>query len=185
MQIFDIWCTLFRRATPPVTCCCRCTCMDSSKGEEQDKADSVSHQLPTGTVLGASGSDPAAEATLSAPAAPQAAVDGTPPETTPVHPSGYRKGVLDEATEFINDHIRLFRQLPWVIGGVGLVLLVRFYPRLVLRRYKRPSDVPEQLTKDNVTLTGIVAMTGWNSVGVWHVPLWRRVLRVDHQPIGE
>ena len=158
--------------------------MDSSKGEglEQDNA---SHQLPTEAVLGAFDSNPAAEAALSAPAASQEAVGGTPPETTPVHPSGHRKGVLDEATEFINDHIRLFRQLPWVIGGVGLVLLVRFYPRLVLRRLKRPLDVPEQLIKDNVTLTGIAAMTGWNSVGVWHVPLWRRVLGVGHQPIGE
>ena len=99
--------------------------------------------------------------------------------------SNDRKGLLDEATEFINEHIRIFRQLPWVIGGVGVVLLVRFYPRMAFRRYQRTSDIPRQLIENNVKLTGIVAMTGWNSVGVWHVPLWRRVLRLRHQPIGQ
>ena len=99
--------------------------------------------------------------------------------------SEHRKGVLDHATEFINDHIRAFRQLPWVIGGVGVVLLIRFYPRLAFRRYQRPSDIPRQLIENNVKLTGIVAMTGWNSLGVWHVPLWRRVFGLRYQPIGE
>ena len=96
----------------------------------------------------------------------------------------HRKGLIDETTEFINDHIRIFRLLPWVIGGVGVGLLVRFYPRMAFRRYQRPSDVPQQLIENNVRLTGIVAMTRWNSLGVWHVPLWRRVLRMRHQPMG-
>ena len=98
--------------------------------------------------------------------------------------SNHRKGLIDETTEFINDHIRIFRLLPWVIGGVGVGLLVRFYPRMVFRRYQRPSDVHRQLIENNVRLTGIVAMTGWNSLGVWHVPQWRHVLRIRHQPIG-
>ena len=98
--------------------------------------------------------------------------------------SDHKKGLIDETTEFINDHIRIFRLLPWVIGGVGVGLLVRFYPRMAFRRYQRPSDVPQQLIENNVRLTGIVAMTRWNSLGVWHVPLWRRVFRMQHQPIG-
>ena len=154
--------------------------MDSSKGEgwEQGRGNSDSEKLTTETTSGAFSPNRAADASSSASAASQ--VSSTLPETTQ-----HRKGIIDEATEFINDHIRIFRQLPWVIGGVGIILLARFYPRLVFRRYKRPSDVPEQLIENNVTLMGIVANTGWNSVGVWHVPLWRRVLRLRHQPIGE
>ena len=99
--------------------------------------------------------------------------------------SEHRKGYLDVATEYINDNIKTFRRLPWIIGGVGVVLLIRFYPRMAFRRYRSPSDVPRQLLENNVRLTGVVAMTGWESVGVWHVPLWRRVLRWRHQPAGK
>ena len=99
--------------------------------------------------------------------------------------SEHHKGVLDVATEYINDNIKTFRRLPWIIGGVGVVLLIRFYPRMAFRRYRRPSDIPRQLFENNAWLTGVVAMTGWDSVGVWHVPLWRRVLRWRHQPTGK
>lgn len=99
--------------------------------------------------------------------------------------SEHRKGVLDVATEYINANIKAFRRLPWIIGGVGVVLLIRFYPRMAFRRYRRPSDIPRQLFENNTRLTGVVAMTGWDSVGVWHVPLWRRVLRWRHQPTGK
>ena len=99
--------------------------------------------------------------------------------------SEHRKGVLDVATEYINANIKAFRRLPWIIGGVGVVLLIRFYPRMAFRRYRRPSDIPRQLFENNARLTGVVAMTGWDSVGVWHVPLWRRVLRWRHQPTGK
>ena len=99
--------------------------------------------------------------------------------------SEHHKGVLDVATEYINDNIKTFRRLPWIIGGVGVVLLIRFYPRMAFRRYRRPSDIPRQLFENNAWLTGVVAMTGWDSVGVWHVPLWRRVLRWQHQPTGK
>jgi hypothetical protein len=104
-----------------------------------------------------------------------------------MHPqvSEHRKGLLDVATEYINDNIKTFRRLPWIIGGVGAVLLVRFYPRMAFRRYRRPSDIPRQLFETNARLTGVIAATGWDSVGVWHVPLWRRVLRWRHQPTGK
>ena len=113
---------------------------------------------------------------------PTLAVDNT--AITP-KVSEHRKGVLDVATEYINANIKAFRRLPWIIGGVGVVLLIRFYPRMAFRRYRRPSDIPRQLFENNARLTGVVAMTGWDSVGVWHVPLWRRVLRWRHQPTGK
>ena len=113
---------------------------------------------------------------------PTLAVDNINATTPQV--SEHRKGVLDVATEYINANIKTFRRLPWIIGGVGVVLLIRFYPRMAFRRYRRPSDIPRQLFENNARLTGVVAMTGWDSVGVWHVPLWRRVFRWRHQPTG-
>ena len=37
---------------------------------------------------------------------------------------------LEVATEMINNHLQLFRTLPWVMGGVGMLLIVK-YSRLV------------------------------------------------------
>ena len=129
-------------------------------------------------------SDQATELTDSAPTnSPSLAIDNT--TSTSLQASEHRKGLVDVATEYINENIKTFRRLPWLIGGVGVVLLIRFYPRLAFRRYHRPSDVPRQLLENNVRLTGIIAATGWDSVGVWHVPLWRRVLRWQHQPPGK
>ena len=129
-------------------------------------------------------SNQATELTDSAPTnSPTLAIDNT--ISTPSQASEHHKGLLDVTTEYINDNIKAFRQLPWLIGGVGVVLLVRFYPHLVFRRYRCPSDIPRQLFENNAQLMGVVAMTGWDSVGVWHVPLWRRVLRWRHQPSGK
>ena len=114
-----------------------------------------------------------------------AQLDDSAISTTPLKASEHHKGLLDAATEYINDHIKAFHRLPWIIGGVGVVLLIRFYPHMAFRRYRRPSDIPRQLLENNARLTGVVAMTGWDSVGVWHVPMWRRVLRWQHQPSGE
>ena len=139
---------------------------------------SESEQASTEVISAAAGSDQATGVQDSAPSGSTPAISTSPaPEA-----SSHRKGLLDTATEYINDNIRTFRRLPWIIGGVGVVLLIRYYPRMVFRRYQRPSDVPQQLIENNATLMGIAAMTEWNSVGVWHVPLWRRVLRWRHQP---
>ena len=164
--------------------------MDSSgsncRTEEEAKLASSTEvsavAIPHDTATSAADSTPVAGLSSAEVASSKSATEDSsnlPPAT-----SNHRKGILDHATEFINDHIRAFRQLPWIIGGVGVVLLVRFYPRLTFRRYRQPSDIPQQLIENNVKLMGIVAMTGWNSVGVWHVPLWRRVLRLKDQPIG-
>lgn len=144
-------------------------------------------QVPADThvpVASEISSNQATELTDSAPTnSPTLVIDNT--ISTPPQASEHHKGLLDVATEYINDNIKAFRRLPWIIGGVGVVLLIRFYPRLAFRRYHRPSDIPRQLFENNVRLTGVVAMTGWDSVGVWHVPLWRRVLRWQHQPSGK
>ena len=32
---------------------------------------------------------------------------------------------MDKASEFIDDHLRLFRTVPWILGGLGALLLLR------------------------------------------------------------
>ena len=34
--------------------------------------------------------------------------------------------VLDEAVNYINDHLRVFRTIPWVVGGVGAILVIKY-----------------------------------------------------------
>ena len=148
----------------------------------------LASQVPADTqvpVAVEKSSNQATELTDSAPVnSPTLAINNkaisTPPQTSEHH-----KGLLDVATEYINENIKAFRRIPWVIGGVGVVLLIRYYPRLAFRRYRHSSDIPRQLFENNARLTGVVAMTGWDSMGVWHVPLWRRVLRWRHQPSGK
>ena len=96
----------------------------------------------------------------------------------------HRTNFIEQSTEFINDHLRLFRMIPWVIGGVGVAILIR-YSRLPVRRLKRVMAVPESLIQNNEQLSGIVMSTNWNRIGVWHVPPWRRLLRWRYRPPGK
>ena len=34
--------------------------------------------------------------------------------------------LLDKAVNYINDHLRAFRTIPWVVGGVGAILVIRY-----------------------------------------------------------
>ncbi len=40
--------------------------------------------------------------------------------------SSHSSSLLDQSVEFINDHLRAFRAIPWLVGGVGAVLFVRY-----------------------------------------------------------
>lgn len=169
--------------------------MDSSTADRENSSKLVKEEVATSwgeeaasaasQVPSVTGTDKAPELTDSAPLSSSStiAIDSNT-ISTPLQISEHRKGLLDIATEYINDNIKTFRRLPWIIGGVGVVLLIRFYPRMAFRRYRHPSDIPRQLFENNARLTGVVAMTGWDSIGVWHVPMWRHVLRWRHQPHG-
>ena len=49
-------------------------------------------------------------------------------------------------------------------------------------RFRRASDIPRRLYAQNSQLSGIVAATHWNAIGVWHVPVTRKLLRWKHHP---
>ena len=102
---------------------------------------------------------------------------GPPP---PHHVTGW----LDVITEHINNHLRGYRMGAWVVGSVGVVLLLRF-SRVPLRRFRQVSDIPVDYVLANRTISGVVAATKWNSIGVWHVPAWRRVLRYEMESPSE
>lgn len=97
--------------------------------------------------------------------------------------SSYTSSILEVASDYIDGHLRQFRMLPWVVAAVG-TLLVYKYSRVPLRRLSQLGDVPPSLLADNIPLRGVVRSTSWNSLGVWHVPTWRRFLRVGHRPPG-
>ena len=41
--------------------------------------------------------------------------------------SGSRSSsLLDDAADFINEHLRAFRAIPWVLGGLGALLVIRY-----------------------------------------------------------
>lgn len=100
---------------------------------------------------------------------------GPPPpqirdESVPHHVTGR----LDIITEHINEYLRYYRMLPWALGAVGMILIVRS-TGTPLRRFPRVSDLPSDLVRENKRISGVVMATGWNTIGVWHVPSWRRV----------
>ena len=33
---------------------------------------------------------------------------------------------LDDAADFVNEHLRAFRAIPWVLGGLGAILVIRY-----------------------------------------------------------
>lgn len=104
----------------------------------------------------------------------------TQESVTPVphHISGH----LDVLTEHVNAHIWYYSKLPWVLGSMGVLLLLRYAP---LRQFRQVSHIPKELVAANSKLSGVVATTGWNAVGVWHVPTWRWVLRWGTRPPSE
>lgn len=94
-------------------------------------------------------------------------------------------GQLDIFTEHVNAHIRYYRMLPWLVGSMGVVLFLRF-THIPLRRFRQVSDIPgEFYVMGKGRLSGVVMATGWNTIGVWHVPTWRWVLRWRTRPPSE
>lgn len=48
---------------------------------------------------------------------------------------------LEVATDYINDHLRAFRTIPWVMGGLGALLVIR-YSRMVRSSLNPPPSFP-------------------------------------------
>lgn len=96
----------------------------------------------------------------------------------------YVTGWTDVLTVHINEYIRYYRMVPWVLGSVGLVMFLR-YSRTPIARFRQVSDIPHDFVLDNRKISGVVKATGWNTVGVWHIPAWRWLLRWWTHPPGE
>ena len=102
-------------------------------------------------------------------------------QDTPPH---HVTGLLDTLTEHINAHLRYYRMLPWALGSLGVVLLLR-YSGVPLKQLYQVTDIPTKLITENRKIYGVVKATSWNTLGVWHVPIWRSVLRWGTHPPGK
>ena len=98
--------------------------------------------------------------------------------------SNHVTGQLDILTEFINDHIRVYRMIPWIVGSVGIALFLR-YSHIPLRRFRQVSDIPADFITKNRCISGVVKGANWNTVEVWHIPMWRWALRWGTQLPGQ
>ena len=111
---------------------------------------------------------------------------------------------LEVAMDYINNHLRVFRTIPWVMGGVGALLVARysglvrsslnllspspssFHSVLQFTRYHSAMDIPSHLLAHNATLRGVAAGVKPDCcLDVWHVPPGRRWLRWGHRPPGK
>ena len=159
-----------------------------ASSNKEDTSDSYRHsgsartssteEVSSPEVFSASDSGSAAE--LGAEVSPSP----PPPSSDVQPPPGYVRGLSDAFTEHVNAHIRYYRLVPWLVGSVGVALLLRCLPG-PLQRLRQVADIPRQLVAENRKLTGVVAETGWNTVGVWHVPIWRWVFKWGTRPPSE
>lgn len=99
-------------------------------------------------------------------------------------PTDHVTGWTDVLTVHINEYLRYYRMVPWVLGSVGVVLFLR-YSRTPIARFRQVADIPVEFVVDNRKVSGVVKATGWNTLGVWHVPAWRWALRWGTRPPSE
>ena len=92
-------------------------------------------------------------------------------------------GYLDTIAQYIDAHVRYYRMIPTVAGLVGVGLFL-WYSKLPLRRLRQVSDIPAELIVARRRLTGVVTATSWNTIGVWHVPMWRWAMCWGTRPPG-
>ena len=72
---------------------------------------------------------------------------------------------LDVVTEHVNRYLHYYRLLPWALGAVGVALFLR-HTGIPLRRFRKVSDIPHDLIRNNQRLSGVVKATGWETIGV-------------------
>ena len=97
---------------------------------------------------------------------------------------GYVRGKLDIITEFVDQHIRYYRLLPSIAASAGVIFVI-YYFHIPVRRIRSVSLIPKTLITKNKTISGVVKAAGHDSLGVWHVPMWKWILRVGTQPPRE
>ncbi len=81
--------------------------------------------------------------------------------------------ILDTVSHFIDNYLRVFRLLPWLLAGSGVLLVYR-HSRGPMRRFFKATDVPQSCIESHVPLRGVVVRVCTESVCVWHVPIWSR-----------
>ncbi len=54
------------------------------------------------------------------------AADVAPPPPPKFVGESHSSSLLDRSAEYINNHLRAFRAIPWVVGGAGALLFVRY-----------------------------------------------------------
>ena len=106
---------------------------------------------------------------------------GTSNDGDKVPGSSHVTGKLDVVTEHVNRYLRYYRLLPWALGAVGMALFLR-HTGIPLRRFRKVSDIPHDLIRNNQRLSGVVKATGWETIGVWHVPSWKWLLLRTRPP---
>ncbi len=91
------------------------------------------------------------------------------------------RGKLDAMTEYIDKHIRWYRLIPTIATSGALVFLI-YYFHVPIRKIKNGTHLSNALILRNKTLSGVVKSTGHDSIGVWHIPGWRRITRIGTKP---
>lgn len=82
--------------------------------------------------------------------------------------------ILTQLTNYVDNHLRVFRNVTWVLAGAGIILILR--RTYVFRHFKVVSDVPKEFIAKNITFRGHVRELRMDStLGVCHIPLLRRL----------
>ncbi|CAB4019126.1 Hypothetical predicted protein [Paramuricea clavata] len=90
--------------------------------------------------------------------------------------------ILNKFQIFLDNNIQIIRNAVWIIGGIGLVIIVR--RTYALHHFTKQSSIPEIYFRNNVTLTGKVVKVHNNGcLGILHLPLlWRARINYISNP---
>ncbi|XP_032230459.2 protein C3orf33 [Nematostella vectensis] len=78
--------------------------------------------------------------------------------------------VLTQASNFIDRHLRAIRNLTWLVGGVGIVIIIR--RAYVLNWFKSVNSIPDEFIRKGIYLRGEVrGINEDNTLLVSHLPI--------------
>lgn len=85
--------------------------------------------------------------------------------------------ILTGFTNFVDNNLRVFRSLAWILAGAGVLLIVR--RTHVFSQFRAVSDVPTEFVSKNISFHGIVKeVRSDNTLGICHIPLLRGFSKV-------
>ncbi|XP_028393966.1 uncharacterized protein LOC114518213 [Dendronephthya gigantea] len=92
------------------------------------------------------------------------------------------RDILNKLQIFLDNNIRFIGNVSWIIGGIGLVVIIR--RTYAFHHFTKTSSIPETYFKNNATLTGKVMKVCDNGhLGVLHLPLlWRARIKYITDP---